>query len=132
MGKIPNEIYLATYKELMSICSKLVEVKDYKSTEGKLFNYMSEGLRNKGIFSFISYGKDRKMNGFSVLITRKVFFVGLVLCGFYVWTDEHYPILWKDYMDLTENFAKEFKIKNYYLFRIILQGRRFWNKVIHQ
>lgn len=96
-------------KIFLEICDKLKEVRDCELNQNSLYNYMIGGLYNKRTLTFASYDKD-KMNGCLVL-TLIILNSDLCLNILFVWIDKHYPKLWKEYMEFTEEKAKESKAK---------------------
>jgi len=81
-----------------------------KLTENGLYKYMTAGLFNKRIFTFVSYDKD-KMNGCLVLLLVKDIFEELTLSMIFTWIDANYPKIHKEFIDISVEKAKELGIK---------------------
>lgn len=97
-------------REFFNICDKLKEIKGVKLTENILYNYMTAGLFNKRIFTFVSHD-DEKMNGCLVLLLVKDIFGELTLSMIFTWIDAHYPKIHKEFIDISIKKARELGAK---------------------
>lgn len=96
-------------QEFLNICDKLKEVNNPKLTEKVLYHYMVSGLYSKQAFIYVSYDKDI-MNGCLVLLHANNIFQEPILSLLFIWIDAHYPKLLQEFIEITEDKARELNI----------------------
>jgi len=95
----------------LEIIDKLREVKNCKITANLLYGYMTYGQISKDVLTLVSYDKD-KMNGCVVAeISRDEYNGNLILFMMFIWVNPHFPKLLQEFIDYTNNKAKELNIK---------------------
>jgi len=106
--------------EFLNICDKLTseKLKGIKLTQNKLYNFMTAGLFNKNIFTYVSYNND-KMNGCLVLVYARDILGDPVLSLLFIWINAHYTNLLKQFIEIATDKAKELKVN-----RICFQTNR--------
>ena len=101
---LDNDVFL-------EICDKLREVKNCKITANLLYGYMISGQISKDVLTLVSYDKD-KMNGCVVAeISRDEYNGDLILFMMFIWINAHFPKLLQEFIEFTNNKAKELNIK---------------------
>ena len=94
----------------LDICGKLKEVRDCRLTSNTLYAYML----SEDVFTYVSHN-NKIMNGCLVL-KRFIDNEGnTALLMLFVWINPHYPKLYKDFLELGNNKAKEVKAVKMYL-----------------
>jgi len=104
--------------KLREICNKIKYVKDCPINQESFYFYLYAGTINKRIFSYANY-KDKQMNGCLVLSLGNDLSSDLILSLVFVWIDKHFPKLWTDFVEFTEEKAKELKVN-----RILINTKR--------
>ena len=95
----------------LEICDKLnlPKLKNILLTQDKLYQLMIAGLYNKSILTYISLDGD-KLNGCLILAILNTILGEKVISLVFTWIDPHYPKLYKEFINLVEEKAKELKI----------------------
>jgi len=94
----------------LEICDKLREVKSCKITANLLYGYMISGQINKDVLTLVSYDED-KMNGCGVAEISRDELGNKILFMMFIWIDPHFPKLLQEFIEYTNNKAKELDIK---------------------
>ena len=95
--------------DFFKICDKLVEVKNCKLSANVLYGY----LANQNTFTYVSSEND-KPNGYLVLRLFKDNEDKVAMLMTFSWIDAHYPKLFSEFSQLTDNKAKEEKASRIY------------------
>lgn len=93
----------------LEICDKIKEVKCCELKENILYNYMIAGLYGHRIFAYADY--DKQLNGCVVLSIQDDINKEPIIYVIFLWIDKHYPKLLKQFMNIVEEKAREFKVK---------------------
>ena len=96
-------------KTFLEICDKIKKVKCCEYKENTLYNYMISGLYNKQVFTYADY--DKQLNGCVIFTIEENLNKDLIIMVIFMWVDRHYPKLLKQFIDIIEDRAKEFKVK---------------------
>ncbi len=95
-----------------NICDKLKEVDDCKLSANTLYTYMASGVKNT--FTYASYN-NKEMNGCLVFQVFNDMDGDKSLLMLFVWIDAHYPKLAGEFINLSNDKAKELHAKKLYL-----------------
>jgi len=93
----------------LEICDKIKEVKCCELKESVLYNYMITGLYGQHIFTYADY--DKQLNGCVVFAVQEDIKKDTIIHIIFLWIDKHYPKLLKQFQNIIEDKAKEFKVK---------------------
>jgi hypothetical protein len=102
-------MFITDKVNLLDITDKLKFMKNAPMTEEQFYYYMWNGISNKNIFVYGSYVEDNLI-GCIVLSLGKDLTPNPFLILTFSWIDGHYPTLWKEFIQLAENKAKEIGI----------------------
>ena len=93
----------------LDICDKIKEVKCCEYKENALYNYMISGLYGKQIFTLADY--DKQLNGCVIFTVEENLNKDLIIMVIFMWIDKHYSKLLKQFINIIEDKAREFKVK---------------------
>jgi len=96
--------------KFLDICDKLEEVKNPKLTQQILYNYMTVGLYTNEVCTYVSC-ENNIMNGCIVLWLTKDILGETTLGMVFTWIDAHYPNIYKEFIEIATDKARELGAK---------------------